>query len=90
MTDSSELLRAVTVSLCRLLLKLYKQQGAEFPGSKAIQKSSENSVMKSSQQLFCLGTVKLTPRAKAHGVQKAVLGGEGSHKLVQVGHACGI
>ncbi|KAF2974303.1 hypothetical protein EK904_009863 [Melospiza melodia maxima] len=54
------------LSLCRLLLKLYKHQGAQFLGSKAEQKLSESSVVWCSEQLFCLGSVKFTPSTEGH------------------------
>lgn len=85
-TGSCELLRSVTVSLCRLLLKLGRHQRAELPGYKPIQNCSEISVIKSSQQLFCLGTVKISPRAKGYEHRRQSPGrwGHSSGELVQV------
>lgn len=83
---SDRQLWAVRVSLCRLLLKLCKHQGAELLEFKLISKFSESSVIKSSQQLFCLSTLKFTPRVKAHGYrrQSPGRGGKSSDELVQV------
>lgn len=85
-TGSCELLGAVRVSLCRLLLKLCKHQGPELLEFKLISKFSESSVIKSSQQLFCLSTLKFTPRVKAHEYrrQSPGRGGKSSDELVQV------